>query len=80
MTRCLFIMMALFSMSTAAQAVDGFFVLRVSTPIDVDANQDFLGLEYEFSFKRLIANIGGYRRISDGDDDWLAAAGLGFVF
>jgi len=28
---------------------------------------------------KFIASIGGYRRISDGSDDWIGSAGLGFV-
>ncbi len=49
-------------------------------PVDVDEDQSFVGLEIEFSVRKLIANLGGYRRVSSGDDDWLASAGLGFVF
>lgn len=49
-------------------------------PISVDEDQDFLGLEGELSFKRLIFNIGGYRRISSGDDDWLGVGGIGILF
>lgn len=49
-------------------------------PIEVDEDQTFLGLEAELSIKRLILNVGGYRRVSDGDDNWLASFGLGFVF
>lgn len=49
-------------------------------PIDVERDQTFLGVDIELSVKRLILNAGGYRRISDGDDDWIVSAGLGFVF
>lgn len=49
-------------------------------PLEVDDNQTFLGLEGEISIYQLIFNIGGYRRVGDGDDDWLLSAGLGFFF
>jgi hypothetical protein len=49
-------------------------------PIDVDEDQDFLGVEGEFSIKRLILNVGGYRRVGNGADDWLTSAGVGFIF
>ncbi len=49
-------------------------------PIDVDRDQSFLGLHAELSIQRLVASIGGYRRISDGDDNWLGSVGLGFLF
>lgn len=49
-------------------------------PISVDEDQDFLGLEGEMSFKRLVFNIGGYRRVSSGPDDWLGVGGLGVRF
>lgn len=49
-------------------------------PVGVDEDQDFLGLEGEMSFKRLVFNIGGYRRISSGDDDWLGVGGIGILF
>ena len=49
-------------------------------PIEVDEDQDFLGLEGELSIKRLLLNLGGYGRIGDGEDDWLTTAGIGFVF
>ena len=49
-------------------------------PLDVDEDQSFLGLEGEVSLHRLILNIGGYRRVGEGKDDWLLSAGLGFFF
>lgn len=49
-------------------------------PIEVDEDQDFLGLEGELSIKRLVLNLGGYKRIGDGEDDWLTSAGIGFIF
>ena len=49
-------------------------------PIEVEEDQDFLGLEGELSIKRLVLNLGGYKRIGDGEDDWLTSAGLGFIF
>ncbi|HMO04178.1 MAG TPA: hypothetical protein PKC67_01865 [Kiritimatiellia bacterium] len=49
-------------------------------PIDVDDNQTFLGVELEASIKRLLLSTGGYRRVGDGDDDWLGTAGVGFLF
>jgi hypothetical protein len=49
-------------------------------PVEVDEEQNFLGLEAELSIKKLLLNAGGYRRIGDGDDDWLTSVGLGFVF
>ena len=48
-------------------------------PINVDEDQDFIGLEGEISIKRLILNLGGYGRVGDGEDDWLVSAGLGFM-
>lgn len=48
--------------------------------LEVDENQTFLGLEGAFSIKKLVVNVGGYRRINDGDDDWLGSVGLGFLF
>lgn len=42
--------------------------------------QIFPGLEAELTIKKLLLNAGGYRRIGDGDDDWLTSVGLGFVF
>ena len=134
------LMLATFSAVPAAQAVDGFLVLRASTPlivsggaglrlgqavgelrptvqaeagigggkfafgwdntgegrlgyalkvaflqtwiepVDVDEDQSFVGLEVEFSIKKLLLNLGGYRRVGSGDDDWLASAGLGLIF
>jgi hypothetical protein len=49
-------------------------------PLDVDADVSYLGVDGEFSVKRLIFSLGGYRRISSGDDDWIVNAGLGFRF
>ena len=49
-------------------------------PATIDENQSFLGLEGEISIERFVLNLGGYRRISSGDDDWVASAGLGFIF
>lgn len=49
-------------------------------PLDVDRDQSFLGLEAELSVRRLLVNVGGFRRVSAGDDDWLVSAGLGFIF
>jgi hypothetical protein len=49
-------------------------------PIGVDENQSFLGVEGEWSIKRMIFSLGGYRRISAGDDDWLASAGIAIRF
>ncbi len=49
-------------------------------PVDVEKDQSFLGVEGELSIYRLVANLGGYRRVGDGEDDWLLAAGLGFYF
>lgn len=49
-------------------------------PVEVDEDQMFLGIEGEISIKKLVFSLGGYRRTGDGEDDWLASAGLGFVF
>ncbi len=49
-------------------------------PLEVDRDQTFLGLEAELSVGRLLLNVGGFRRVSAGDDDWIASAGLGFIF
>ena len=49
-------------------------------PVEVDDDQDFIGLEGEMSIRRFIINLGGYARVAEGDDDFLLAAGLGFVF
>lgn len=49
-------------------------------PIEVDEDQTFLGVEGEVSIRRFLLNLGGYRRVGDGADDWLLSAGLGFVF
>jgi hypothetical protein len=49
-------------------------------PIDADEDQSFLGLEAELSIQRMILSIGGYRRISSGDDNWLGSMGIGFLF
>jgi hypothetical protein len=49
-------------------------------PIEADEDQTFLGVEGEFSIRRFLMNLGGYRRVGDGEDDWLLSAGLGFVF
>lgn len=49
-------------------------------PIDIDEDQTFLGVELEASIQRLLLSLGGYRRISDGDDDWIASTGIGFIF
>lgn len=48
-------------------------------PLDVDKDQDFIGLEGELSFMRFVVNLGGYRRVGEGDDGWLISAGLGFL-
>jgi hypothetical protein len=48
-------------------------------PIDVDEDQNFIGIEGEISIKRLILNLGGYGRVGDGDDDWMVSAGVGFI-
>jgi hypothetical protein len=49
-------------------------------PIEVDEDQTFLGLEAELGIRQLVFHLGGYRRVSDGDDDWLVSAGIGFLF
>lgn len=49
-------------------------------PIDVDEDQSFMGLEAELSIQRLLLSVGGYRRISSGDDNWLGSMGIGFLF
>lgn len=49
-------------------------------PANIDEDQSFLGVEGELSIQRLVLNLGGYRRITSGDDDWLVSAGLGFLF
>ncbi len=49
-------------------------------PLGVDEDQTFLGLEGELSIKQLLFHVGGYRRVSDGDDDWLASAGIAIRF
>lgn len=49
-------------------------------PLSVDEDQDFIGIEVEVSVYRLLFNLGGYVRIGDGDDDWLGAGGIGFMF
>ena len=49
-------------------------------PLSIDAGQTFMGLETEWSVRRLVVHAGGYRRISSGDDNWIFSTGLGFVF
>lgn len=49
-------------------------------PVSVDEDQSFLGIDGECSISRMVLNVGGYRRISSGDDDWLGTAGIGFTF
>jgi len=49
-------------------------------PLEVEDDQTFLGLEGEISIARLVLNLGGYRRVGEGDDDWLLSAGIGFLF
>lgn len=48
--------------------------------IDVDEDQTFLGVDVDLSLKQLVFSLGGYRRIGDGDDDWMVSAGIGFIF
>lgn len=61
-------------------AVRGVLLRTWIEPIGVDENQSFLGVEGEISIKRLLFHAGGYRRISSGDDNWLAGAGVGVLF
>ncbi len=61
-------------------ALKAAFLQTWIAPIEVDTAQSFVGLEVEYSIRKLLLNLGGYRRVSSGDDDWLAAAGLGFLF
>lgn len=49
-------------------------------PLGVDEDQSFLGIELELSVKQLVLSAGGYRRVSQGDDDWLGTLGLGLIF
>lgn len=49
-------------------------------PVDVDEDVSYMGVDVEASIQRLIFSLGGYRRISSGDDDWIANIGLGFRF
>lgn len=61
----------------------GFKVALLHTwlePLEVDRDQTFLGLEAEFSARRLLISLGGFRRVTDGDDNWVVSAGLGFIF
>jgi hypothetical protein len=37
-------------------------------------------VEGELSIQRMLFSLGGYRRISDGDGDWLASAGIAIRF
>ncbi len=48
--------------------------------IDVDEDQTFLGVDLDLSIRQLFFSLGGYRRISNGDDDWMVSAGIGFIF
>lgn len=61
-------------------AIKGAILQTWLESIDVDEDQTFLGLETELSIQRLLLSVGGYRRVSDGDDDWLVSAGIGFLF
>jgi hypothetical protein len=61
-------------------ALKAAFLRTWIEPVEVDEDQSFLGLEGELSIQRMVLNLGGYRRVSDGDDDWLMSAGLGFRF
>lgn len=49
-------------------------------PATIDEDQSFLGLEGELSIQRMVLNLGGYRRISSGDDNWAVSGGIGFIF
>ena len=60
--------------------IKGAFLQTWLEPLDVDENQSFLGLEGEMAIEQLIFSVGGYRRVSDGEDDWLMSAGIGFRF
>lgn len=61
-------------------ALKAAFLRTWIEPVEVDEDQSFLGLEGELAIQRMVLNLGGYRRVSDGDDDWLLSAGLGFHF
>lgn len=61
-------------------AIKAAFLRTWFEPVDVDEDQSFLGLEGEIDIQRMVLNLGGYRRVGDGDDDWLVSAGIGFKF
>lgn len=65
---------------TFGLALKAAFLQTWGEPVDVDEDQSFLGLEGEWSIKRMVLSVGGYRRVSSGDDDWLGSAGIGFIF
>lgn len=48
--------------------------------LDVNEDQTFLGVDVELSLKQLVFSLGGYRRISSGNDNWMVSAGIGFIF
>jgi len=58
----------------------GAFLRTWLEPVSVDEDMDFLGMEGDLIIDRLILSVGGYRRVSSGDDDWLGSAGVGFKF
>lgn len=60
--------------------IKGSFLQTWLEPIDVDEDVSYLGVDGELSINRLILSLGGYRRVSSGDDDWIVSAGLGFSF
>ncbi len=59
-------------------ALKAAFLRTWLAPLQVEDDQSFLGLEGEMGIHRLIVSLGGYGRVSDGEDDWLVSAGIGF--
>jgi len=65
---------------TVDLAIKAAFLRTWIEPVGVDEDISFMGFEGELGINRLVLTVGGYRRVSSGDDDWLGSAGIGFKF
>lgn len=49
-------------------------------PINVDADQQYLGVELQMGNTGFIASLGGYARIEGDDDSWITTFSFGIRF
>jgi len=49
-------------------------------PINVKADQQYMGVELQVGNTGFIASLGGYARISGSDDSWITTLSLGIRF